>query len=414
MSEKVTATVLFADIMDSMEIANYWEPRRYDDFLNEFQDAMLRGLSIHKQGVKRIKLAGDELVVFYCSKDVSEDVVNAIDLANTLKVRWYTGYTNRRRIREGKKVFDLGIGINTGDVSYGYRPTHSDLRKFIGKRKTFEGLAISLAKRIEGFSREGAYSRIMIGHRTMEELNKLSHGYECELRGLQRLKGVAQEIPVYELKSCYSYDAEILAEFKDLGFAIKQLERIRAFDPTNVWLLMTLIDIYSNKQNHRAVEKLCREALAIDDSVANIHVELGEALAEQKRYGEALQHFDQAIALRPMFWATYIAKSSSLVFLGHYDDCIRTCRGAIRDMPQALRRHFADSLHYNIAAAYARKGDVRSAIKNLKKAVQFGGRATLKQLKKDEDHDFVSLRDNEEFTRLRKGKTWPRTGERRA
>jgi class 3 adenylate cyclase/Tfp pilus assembly protein PilF len=405
MAEKVTATILFADIMDSMEIANYWEARKYDDFLNEFQDAMLRGLSMHRRGVKKINLAGDELVVFYCSKDVSEDVVNAIQLANTLKMLWCISESNRKRTREGKKIFDLGIGINTGDVSYGYRPTLSELKRLIGRRKTFEGLAISLAKRIEGFSRDGICSRIMIGHRTMEELNELSHGYECELRGLQRLKGIAQEIPIYELKSCYSYDAEILAEFKDLAFAIRQLERVKAFDPTNTWLLMTLIDIYSNKRNWKKVGRTCREALAIDDSVSNIHAELGQALTEQEDYDEALSHFDAAISLRPEFWGAYVGKSSCQVFLGQYDECIKTCRNAMRNMSRGLRMHYGDSLYYNIAAAYARKGDKRSALVNLGKAVAHGNRDVLAELRKDKDRDFVVLYDDEEFKRLRQGKT---------
>ena len=44
MAEKVNATILFVDIMDSMEIGNYWDTKKYDDFLNEFQDVIQRGI----------------------------------------------------------------------------------------------------------------------------------------------------------------------------------------------------------------------------------------------------------------------------------------------------------------------------------------------------------------------------------
>ena len=204
MVEKVTSTTLFVDIMDSMEIANYWNTRKYRNFLNEFQRLMQHGICLWKRGIRQIKFAGDELVVFYSSKNIEDDIVNAIQLANTLKIMWYVSEPNRKRIKEGKKILDLGIGINTGDVTYECGPIVKELTKFIQRKKTFEGLPISLAKRIESFSRHGRYSRIMVGNRTRAELDKLYHYYEYETMGLQQFKGMSQKVPVFELKSCYN------------------------------------------------------------------------------------------------------------------------------------------------------------------------------------------------------------------
>ena len=404
MADKVTATILFVDIMDSMEMANYWDTRKYGDFLNEFQRIMQRGICIWETGIRQVKLAGDELVVFYCSKDIAEDILNAIQLANTLKILWYVSYTNRKRVKEGKKILDLGIGINTGDVTHEHRPVVKKLEKLLPRRKTFEGLPISLAKRIESFSRHGRYSRIMVGHRTKAELNKLYHHYECESMGLQQLKGMSQEIPVFELKTCYSLEGEILAELPDLGWAITQLERIKVFDPSNVWLLMTLIDIYRNKKSYKRVEKLCREAIAVDDSVSNIHHELGVSLHEQKKYEEALKHFDTAINLRWDCWNSYIGKSICFLNLGSWDKCVETCKYAIDNIPIWLTGHFCDDLHFFMAAAYAMKKDVKKAIANIKKAIRIGGNETLKKLRNDEGENFCNLYDNAEFKRLRDGK----------
>jgi tetratricopeptide (TPR) repeat protein len=398
-----------------MEIANYWDIRKYNNFLNEFQRLMQHGISIWKKGIKQIKLAGDELAVFYCSKDVTDDIINSIALANTLKIMWYAGKPNRKRVNEGKKILDLGIGINTGYVTYENRPIIKDLKRLIRRGQTFEGLAISLAKRIESFSREGKYSRIMVGHQTIAELNKTYHWYEYEPMGLQRFKGFSQEVPVFELKSCYTVEAEIFGESKEFDWEIKQLERIRIFDPSNIWLLMTLIDIYGHKKNYKKVEKFCRESIAIEDSVSIIHNELGEALEEQKKYKEALEEYDKAINLRWDSWSSYNGKSVCLIFLGRYDECIKTCDYAISNMPPVLAKILGSGLYYNMAAAYARKGNKLKALTNIKKAIKLGEREIVKTLKKDRDRDFCNLYTNPEFQQIRKGnqKTKPTEKQKR-
>jgi class 3 adenylate cyclase len=404
MSKKITVTILFVDIMDSMEIANYWGTKKYSDFINEFQRLMQHGICIWQKGIKQIKFAGDELVVFYCSSDIEEDIVNAICLANTLKIMWYAGKPNRDRVEEGKKIFDLGIGINTGDVTYENRPVVNELKKFIKREKSFEGLPISLAKRIESFSRQGRYSRIMVGHRTMAELNRTYHHYEYEPMGLQKFKGMSQEIPVFELKSCYTLEAEIFGETREFDWEIKQLEHIKVFDPANMWLIMMLIDFYRHKNNRKKVEKLCREAIAIDDSVSKIHHELGLSLHEQKKYKEALNHFGTAIKLRWDGWNSYVGKSVCLLNLGNFDECIETCKYAIGNIPTWLKSSFCDELYYYTAAAYAKKGDVKKAITNIEKAIRIGGAKILRMLRKDEGENFCNLYDNADFKRLGQGK----------
>lgn len=249
----------------------------------------------------------------------------------------------------------------------------------------------------------------MIGHRTMAELNELHQLYEFESMGMQRLKGMSQEIPVFELKSCYTSEAEIFGEIREFDWEIKQLERIKVFDPANMWLIMMLIDFYRNKNNHKKVEKLCREAIAIDNTVRNIHHELGVSLHEQKKYEEALKHFDTAINLRWDSWYSYIGKSVCFLELGSWDKCIETCKYAIENILSGLKRLFCDDLYYYMAAAYAWKGDVKKAIANIKKAIKIGGTETLRKLKKDQGENFCNLYDNAEFKQLRAGR-WKKDG----
>jgi class 3 adenylate cyclase len=406
MTKTIDATILFVDVMDSMEIANYWDTKKYRNFLNEFQETMQDGICLHKDGIKDFKIAGDETVVFYSSKDIGKDIVNAVCLANTLKILWYTRPTNRRRISDGKKVLDLGIGINTGKITYGEMPVYNELKKFIKRKKTFEGLPISLAKRIEGFSRDGRYSRIMVGPRTMTELNKQHHAYECEFMGLQKFKGMSQETPVFELKSCYSTDAAILGGDKGFDWAIKQLERIKVFDPSNIWLLMTLIDIYCYKKNYKKVEIYCKEAVGIDDKVRNILFELASSLEEQKKYDEAIFYCDKGINSWMDYTGFYMIKAACLIFLERYDDAIKTCINGINNFPKECticRRTYGSALYYNIAAAHARKGDRARALANIRTAIKYGGRELIEILKKDKDGDFCNLYGDNEFKQLKEG-----------
>lgn len=221
--------------------------------------------------------------------------------------------------------------------------------------------------------------------------------------GLHKFKGMSQSIPIFELKSCHSFWATIWAEHKDLDWAIKQLERTRVYDPTNIWLLMNLIDVYSNKKDYKKVEELCREAIVVDDSVSNIHYELGSSLEEQRKYEEALACFERAIKLKWNDWHSYSSKSGCLIFLGRYDECIKTCEYAIISLPIGLRGHFSWCFHYNMAAAYARMGDDDKALENIKKAVGYGGKETIKSLKRDKDGDFCNLYENPQFKKILKG-----------
>jgi tetratricopeptide (TPR) repeat protein len=167
---------------------------------------------------------------------------------------------------------------------------------------------------------------------------------------------------------------------------------------------MTLIDIYRFKKNYNKVEKFCREVVSIDNGVSSIHYELGVSLHEQKKYEEALKHFDTAIYLRWDSWDSYIGKAICFLNLGSWDKCIETCKYAVSNIPSWLKYLFCDDLYFYMAAAYAWKKEVKKALANLKKAIRIGGKNTIKKLKEDEGENFCNLEDNADFKRLRAGK----------
>lgn len=53
-----------------------------------------------------------------------------------------------------------------------------------------------------------------------------------------------------------------------------------------------------------------------------------------------------------------------------------------------------------MAAAFSRKGDVVSALSNIKKAVKIGGKEIINSLRKDEDKDFYNLYDNPIYKKI--------------
>lgn len=79
----------YVDLINSIELANYWSPKRYNDFLNEFQERMITGVDFWGGQVTDLKIAADELVVLFASGDVRKDISNAITLATNLKILWY-------------------------------------------------------------------------------------------------------------------------------------------------------------------------------------------------------------------------------------------------------------------------------------------------------------------------------------
>jgi tetratricopeptide (TPR) repeat protein len=184
---------------------------------------------------------------------------------------------------------------------------------------------------------------------------------------------------------------------------IRQLENIKIYDPSNIWLYMTLIDIYSHNKNYKKVEQLCKEAIAIDGTVANIYYELADALLRRKQYDESLQYSDKAILLRPNLWHLYSVKTSALIFLGLLDKCIDTCSYIISHAPEWYLKQ-SEFVYYNLAAAYARKGDVVNALKNIKKTIKIGDIKTIRSIRKDEDQDFYKLSNNPVFKRLLQGR----------
>ncbi|TET77736.1 hypothetical protein E3J38_09505, partial [candidate division TA06 bacterium] len=171
------AIVLFADIIGCSEISNNCSIQEYNSIIDEFHAicAETRDLFFPtgEYSVEEMEssIRGDEVcLILHSGKDADDyhfapseqetdkvlrDVKNSILFSVGLKLMWMISDYNRKRVRCSLVPRDLGIGINIGPVVFAVHPS-------TGRDKSSEGYSINLAKRIEGASRAGRYSKIFV------------------------------------------------------------------------------------------------------------------------------------------------------------------------------------------------------------------------------------------------------------
>ncbi len=115
-NERCEATLLFADIRSFTTISERMNPEEIISMLNEYFDAMVD--IIFKHGGILDKFVGDELMaVFRQKQDKSKGPLNAVAAAVDMRTKVRDLMQDRNA--SGKQVFEVGIGINTGQVVMG-------------------------------------------------------------------------------------------------------------------------------------------------------------------------------------------------------------------------------------------------------------------------------------------------------
>jgi len=110
------ATILFADIRSFTAISEHMAPEEVIGMLNAYFDAMVQ-IVFHHDGVLD-KFVGDELMAtFGLLGDSEQGPVNAVKAAVAMQNRIKTLMSEFRL--KGYPVFEVGVGINTGDVVMG-------------------------------------------------------------------------------------------------------------------------------------------------------------------------------------------------------------------------------------------------------------------------------------------------------
>lgn len=358
MKDTVVATILFADLMNSTEIAKNLSLQEYDDMIVCFQSTMYEVVSHHMlhfgyQGNgadSEWSVVGDELRVFFYSDNMRFDVRNALILAAKVKLAWLAASFNQKILEEGRLVSKIGVGMNCGKVIRSIRKWRLKIGQW---QPNIEGYAINLTKRIESMSRDGSIFQIMVGdgfYKKCLELRELNVTFSKPLTPL--FKGISQKVPVYEVTSLINFEI-----FSTMPTAMQcglqeNLENAVMHDSPEPWSMLLLLRQYiSMMLSGRSSPQLEAKALKVAEQAKDIleyKSQIFAILGWLYTYGltiynvnMAFHFFDQALGLDPKNQAALLHRARLLDKIGQIDlarHAYQEIVGYDREHPEARRK----------------------------------------------------------------------------
>lgn len=394
------AVILFADLMQSSELANIWALSDYDEFMKEFQKELgevvkefIKGKPSYNSPIcpsLEADIRGDEicLKLFRAIKNLSEnsteakakeqlnnlkeDVKSALQIAIKMKRRWLLCSKNRERIKEGRPIFDIGIGINQGPILYGkhYRLTskepgtpvlgEEEILSIIEK-DTPEGYAINVAKRIETHSRELRFSQILVSH-TVFELVDPEFRVAFRRADVGPFKGISQLIPVYEVIGIGHFDDQAFEPDFGNNDDLKIFENVVKNNPDVVWLLLDLGHYYFDKEMYEKSAEKYQQVINIIPDFAPAHLYLGRCWFRIYRYEEAVCSLERALQLNELSPRTnnFLAVCFRRLAYKYTTDNLEKCNDYYKKALELQARAKRITTHENPAHMWALNGLART------------------------------------------------------
>lgn len=215
-------SVLFSDIRAFTTYSERYTPEEVVTVLGEYLTAMVD--VILRFGGMLDKFVGDEIMAvfgapYYVEDHAKRACSTALEMIRTLdrlKEKW---------TQEGKETFEIGIGINTGDMIVGN----------LGSEQIFDytviGDAVNLGARLEGINKiYQTANNIIISEFTKEEVEGEFVTRELDL---VRVKGKKKPVAIYELageKEIIVYSQDFLDYYNEGLQAYKRMEWERAVE----------------------------------------------------------------------------------------------------------------------------------------------------------------------------------------
>jgi glucose-1-phosphate thymidylyltransferase len=369
-NQSIEAIIFFADVIGSATISEYTSKEDYDAFICEFQEISLKiikknleryGYDEEDRAFCEYSVRGDEAVFILYTKNRERDVKTAISTAIELKREFFLSKFNKNR--KGKSFYDVGIGIHYGDVVL---KQHPNIRE-TNKRFNAEGYAINLTKRIEGYSRNGKFSKIMLSKKISDIISLsiiLSERIDVPL------VGIYGSCPIYELQVYGDIeDPEYAPQVTplDIDYYVAALES----SPHDMWLLLTVARYYYDEEDYLTTQKYYREAIERYPNFIAGYTYLGRSLYRQNKFREAKQYLMKACELDPLSPRANNFLAITLRRLGEYDLAFQHHENATKFEPNSPYEY--NSFAYTIAEAYPNILDKNQH--NLKKAHKYLERA---------------------------------------
>jgi class 3 adenylate cyclase len=320
--QPIDAVIMFADIIGSATISEYSSDEAYDDFIAEFQRKALQvvernmqahGVDSEDRNFCEWSVRGDELVLLLYTKRPTRDVKMAVDVAIQLKREVFLSSFNRSR--QGRSFFDVGIGIHYGRVVLNRHSSTS----WTGRIFNAEGYSINLTKRIEGYSRHGTFSKIILSKRFAELIitpKILSDRLHVDL------KGIYGSFPVYELQVWGNVEqpeeAKKIAR-EDIDYYVAALEN-SGYD---MWLSLLVARHFYDEEDYPTAEKYYEGAIKSFPDFAEGHRYLGRSFYRQNKFREAKQELESACKLEPLSSKAHNYLAITLRRLGEYSQAFK-------------------------------------------------------------------------------------------
>lgn len=316
-SSTETIVILFADLMNSTDYANILPGKSYALLLDEYHSlAQHVTRDLKNSGKAVVSVKGDELCLFLrvrkYKEEITETLLDAVEIGLTkesndeleggtgkvaqlrnvlgmdqeefeewirqraedeavrdafntargLKFLWLVSEFNRERVKEGRPIEHVAVGINLGEV---HVLTGED-----GEER-FEGPQISFGKRMESFSREGRFTRIVVGppvYRVAEERSMRIYWEEHPIKVRdERFKGILQPTSVYEVNSFHMwYWASVIMRYPWLKATVDKIDEMFEGSHWDPMIGMELAMFYyweGHSRNKEEVKKRLEHAKSV-------------------------------------------------------------------------------------------------------------------------------------------------------
>ncbi|HAE38270.1 MAG TPA: hypothetical protein DCG57_06475 [Candidatus Riflebacteria bacterium] len=196
--KKVAATILFSDIRSFTTISESNSAEEVVKLLNEYFAVMNQVVEEHGGDID--KFIGDaimaQFIVSETGKDTSADLAfNAVKCA--LAMMRALDEFNDARAQRGLFPVKIGVGINSGDVIAGNigSPGRMD--------RTVIGDTVNVASRLEGMSKLGRHTHVIISRKTLE---LIGDRIEVEQLSETSVKGKTSAVEMFEVIGIKGYN----------------------------------------------------------------------------------------------------------------------------------------------------------------------------------------------------------------
>ncbi len=188
LNRRTELTILFSDIRGFTTISEKLKPEEVVSLLNPYLAVMTN--VIHKHGGTVDKYEGDAIVAFFGEPIQYPDHARRAVLA-TLEMRQVLYDLNRKWKTEGrsKDGFEMGIGLNTGEVFVGLLGSEQRMNY------TIIGDNANLASRLQDLTKEVGWP-ILISESTYQQVKE---EFNAEFADSRLVKGKTEPVGIYKL-----------------------------------------------------------------------------------------------------------------------------------------------------------------------------------------------------------------------